>query len=339
MTKWPTIHKSQLFVIALLACALNMSASGQLRPPTETELEDLTGESLPYPVKSVKWQANEPPQTNLCVYAVKPTIYRQEFLESLAQFLGVHGEAHQMPPSMILDAPGYWIREPNGTNKSSWKSVAFSERSGSITFTSGEDNHKWDLKAHKPLAHGVPDETEALRRALALLPTLGITTNDLEHLPDGSLRYACNTEGTWYNDRYDNWARKRYIRQINVEFWQKIQEGASVLSIGSGGMLRVGFISEGHFAELEMTFRNGKPVGSARPKTSRELIQMLKRGEGQSFHSEILTSLTITNCTLVYPEANSATKQDYLWPFYALSAISVENGETNSLFIYEPLLR
>jgi hypothetical protein len=87
-----------------------------------------------------------------------------------------------------------------------------------------------------------------------------------------------------------------------------------------------------------MTFRNVKPVGEATAKTSKELVQAVTQGKGRSFHGGIETSLTITNCAVVYPEANSATKQDFLWPFYALSAVSVQDGETNSFYIYEPLL-
>ena len=337
MIKWQITLRKLGVCAVMLACAFNTRVSGQVRPPTKAELEDLSGEPLPLPIKSVKWQANEPPKTNLFIYEVQQKKFSPEFLKSLADFLGVHGDAQKMSASMMLDAPGYWIKEPNPTNKSAWKSIAFSERSGSITFGSGEDNHKWDLKNHQPLAQGVPDEKEALQRTLDLLPILGITTNDLEHLPNGSLKYASNTEGTWYNDRHDNLQRKRYIRQINIQFWQKIQDGASVLSIGGGGMLRAGYISEGHLAELEMTFRNVKPIGEASPKTTDELIRMLKHGEGRSFHSDIADSVTITNCTLVYPEANSATKQGFLWPFYALSAVSIQGGETNSFYIYESL--
>jgi hypothetical protein len=131
--------------------------------------------------------------------------------------------------------------------------------------------------------------------------------------------------------------RKRYIRQINIDFWQRIQDGASVLSIGGGGMLRVGYISEGHLAEIEMTFRNVRPVDEASSKTSVELIKLLKHGEGRSFHGDIPDNVTITNCSLVYPEANSATKQDFLWPFYSLDAVTVTASETNSFKIYEPL--
>lgn len=133
-----------------------MSAADKIRLPTESELEDLTGEALPYRIKSVTWQASEPPKANLVIYAVQPKAFRPELLKSLAEFLGVHGEVQNMPASMVVDAPGYWIKEPNPTNHSSWKSVVFSERSGSISFGSGEDNHKWDLKNHRPLAEGVP---------------------------------------------------------------------------------------------------------------------------------------------------------------------------------------
>jgi hypothetical protein len=47
--------------------------------------------------------------------------------------------------------------------------------------------------------------------------------------------------------------------------------------------------------------------------------------------------VSITNCTLVYPEANSATKQDFLWPVYALDVVAIEGWETNSFKIYEPI--
>jgi hypothetical protein len=151
------------------------------------------------------------------------------------------------------------------------------------------------------------------------------------------LKYACNNEGTWYNDRQDNWQRKRYIRQINIELWQRIQDGASVFPIGGGGMLRAGYISEGHLAELEMTFRKLKPVGNALPKSSIELVRMLQHGEGRSFRGSIPDSVTVTDCRLVYPEANSTTRRDFLWPFYALDCMTPEDGGTNTLHIYMPL--
>jgi len=248
----------------------------------------------------------------------------------------VRGEPEKLPPDIIY-APGYRIKELNPTSKETWKALIYSGVSGMIRYNSGEDNHRWDLKNHKPLTQGIPDKKEALQRTLALLPVLGISTNDLEHLPDGKLKYESNLEITWYNDRHDNWKEKYYPRQINILFWQKIHDGASVLSIGGGGLLRAGYISDGHLAELEMTFRNIKPIGNAPAKTAKELVAMLKRGEGNSFCSTIPTSLTVTNCTLVYPQANSMTKQDFLWPFYSLACVSVENGETNSFFIYEPL--
>lgn len=339
MTKWRPRSKFWLlsgFIGVILCAAHTGSASEKTRQPTETELERLVGQKLERSIKSVKWQAGEPPKTNLLIYAVQPAVHQPEFLKSLAEFVGVHGELQKLPTTIIY-SPGHWIKEPNPTNKETWKALIFSEISGMVRYDSGEDNHKWDLKNHKPLVHGVPDEAEALQRTLALLPALGITTNDLEHLPDGKLKNACNNEGTWFNDRHDNWQRKRYIRQINIELWQRIQDGASVLPIGTGGMLRAGYISEGHLAQLEITFRKVTPVGEALPKSSAELVQMLRRREGRSFHGRIPDKLTVTDCKLVYPEANSTTRQDLLWPFYALHAMSSEDGETNVLSIYMPI--
>ena len=326
------------FMVGLLACIVLTTSAGELiRPASDSELESLVGEVLPHSIKSVKWKADEPPRTNLIVYAVTPATYRQEFLQSLANWLEVRGEINRMPTTM-LDAPGYWVKEPNPTNHLRWQSVWFSEKSGAVGYASGEDNHKWDVKNHKPMAQGVPDEREALAKTLAMLPALGITTNDLEHLPDGKLRCSFNTEGTWYNDRNDNWARKRYIRQVNVELWQKIHDGASVLSLGGGGMLRAGYISGGRLGEVEMTFRKIKPVATALPRTRKEVIAMLKKGQARSFRGGVPDDLTIAECALVYPQANSMTKQDYLWPFYSLKAESVEaGGETNVFFIYVPL--
>ena len=176
-----------------------------------------------------------------------------------------------------------------------------------------------------------------MARAIALLPSLSLSTNDLEHLPDGSVKYACDTEGTTYNDRYDNWRQKRYIRQINILFWQRLQDGASVLSIGGGGMLRVGFISDGKLTEVKLLFRNIKQIGSATPKSSEEIKTLLKRGDARSFSAHIPVSFNITNCGLMYPQANSSTKQSFLWPVYSLNGTYVEDDETNTFHVYVPL--
>lgn len=322
-------------VLAAAFCSL-VVAGEQIRRPTETELELLSGQRLPHRIKQVRWQAVEPPQTNLLIYSAQPKVHSRAFLVALAEFLGVHGEPQRIPGGM-LDGPGLWIKEPNPTDKATWKAVYVNERTGTVGFSSGEDNHRWDVKTHKPTAEGVPDEAEALRRTLELLPVVGISTNDLEHLPNGKLKYGSNTEGTSYNDRYDGWKQKRYIRQINIELWQRIHDGTSVLSLGGGGMLRAGYMSEGHLAEFELTFRQLKPAGRASPKTSKEIVKMLQRGDGRTFRPFVSDSLTITNCGVVYPQANAYTKQDFLWPFYALDAVGVEEGETNWYRIYEPL--
>lgn len=326
-------------IIGLLVCIAFVAVGEQAHFPSDDELDLLIGEKLVKPIQSVEWRANEPLKTNLIVYAIERPAFDSAFFQSLAEHLAITGKVQRMPSTM-LDGPGYWLKEPNPTNNLRWKSLWFSEKSGSIGYSNGEDNNRWDIKNHKPSAQGVPNEAEALERTIMMLPALGISTNNLEHLPDGKLRCSFNTDGTWYNDRNDNWKRKRYVRQINIQFWQRLHEGASVLSIGGGGMLRAGYMSEGKLAELEMTFREVKPVATAFPRTRAEVIAMLKKGQARSFSGGVPDDLTITECALVYPQANSMTKQDYLWPFYSLKAEVIEaGGETNAFFIYVPLAR
>jgi hypothetical protein len=323
-------------IVALASTNREASAAQFPRQPSEAEFDRLLGEKLSHPIKSIKWQAGEPPQTNLFIYAAQAVKFQADKFKALADSLGIKGDAQPLSASMFY-APGYWVKEPNPTNKESWKALIFSEVSGLIRYNNGEDNHKWDIKNHKPLAEGVPTEAEALQRTLALLPAFGISTNDLEYLPNGKLRYSCNDEGTKYSDRFDGGKQKRYIRQINIELWQKIRDGASIVSLGGGGMLTVGFMSEGKLAEVQLVFRHVSPIGKASPVSANQMIAFLRNGECRTFRQNVPTELTITNCTLVYPQADASVKQDILWPAYALDAISVEDSEPKVIRIYQPL--
>jgi hypothetical protein len=323
----------QIGLGTLLASA-TVAGDVKVPRPGDYELARLVGQPLPAPWRTVIWQAGNPPQSNLLIYAVEPAKYNSGHLQRIAEALGVKGSAEPMP-SDFLGAPGYWIRERNPTNTFTWKSVYLSLIAGELGFSSGEDNHRWDLKNHRPLTTGVPAADEALKKTLALLPVLGLTTNDLEHTQSG-LRWTWDTEGTTYTDREDG-KRKRYIRQINITLWQPVLGGGRTLSVGSGGVLTAGFMSEGKLAELKLLFRNGRSVGEARPQTRNDVIRALRAGKAYSFRELVPSSVTVTNCELVYPQGTTTTRQTHLWPFYALTGIAVEAGVTNAVSLYVPL--
>ena len=228
----------------------------------------------------MQWKTSEPPPTNLFIYAVEPFHYDREQLLKVAGYFGVKGDLQPLPSDSPM-APGHWIKQPNPTNWPWFKAVSVSEKSGAYSFGGDESDYKWDNQNHKPLVRGVPSPEQALAKSLALLPVFNVLTNDLEHTPDGKLRLSYTTEGTTYTDRSDG-LKKRFIRRINIMFWQRVREGASTVSIGGGGMFEASFISEGHFAEIQYLFRKLRPVGTAKPMTSKELVSQIERGNSRS---------------------------------------------------------
>ena len=320
-----------MWVWALLG-GVALAATAGLPQLSESEAAQIAGRPLSSGFKKVVWTASEPHRSNLVIYAVKPPKYDERVLHSLAATLSVKGTIEPIPADFI-GAPGYWIRQFKGSNGLRWKSVYFSQLTGHIGYASGEDNHRWNLKEHKPSAVGVPSAEEALSKTLALLPWIGLTKKDLEQTADGVVRWSAEADVTRYTDLKDG-KRKHYVRQMNITLWQRVPGGGSTLSVGGGGTLRAGFMSEGKLAEFELLFRNLEPWGSVTGRTKDELIAMLREGKARSFREALPDSVTVTNCAVVYPQGNVGTRQGHVWPFYEIKGFSTEQGETNAVSVY-----
>ena len=100
------------------------------------------------------------------------------------------------------------------------------------------------------------------------------------------------------------------------------------------GVIRAGFMSGGKLAEFEYLFRKLKPQGRAKARSNSELVSMLRKGDGRAFRQTLPESMTVTNCTVVYPQGNMMFKQLGVWPFYAITGFGVNDGKTNALNIY-----
>jgi hypothetical protein len=324
---WSWVAASVLLLVSATA------SDNKLPAPTEVQSAEFIGHRMASAFKVVDWRAGEPPGTDGVIYAVEPPKSDEGFLERFAKAVGVQGEVQRMP-SDFVGAPGFWIKEPNPTNRLTWQSVFLSSLSGAVGYGSGEDNHKWDISSHRPTVRGIPTRDEALQKTVALLPVLGISEADLEHNADGTLRWASQTEGTSYIDREDG-RRKRYVRQINVRLWQRVP-GGSTLSVGGGGMLTAGFVGEGKLAEAQCLFRKFRPVRSAKPRSKKEIIDMLQKGDGRTYLETLPNSIAVTNCVVVYPQGNMSCRQEFLWPFYAVGGFAVEEDSTNAVNVYVP---
>lgn len=332
---WSLKNSAAVTALAMLCVSCSGATRSQIPRPSEDEMEFLVGQPMPSRFSKLDWRAGEPPQSNLVIYAVVPPRYEQSRLEALAKAVGISGPIVPMPDDLTI-APGYWIKEPNPTNSFLWTSVYFSKSTGLIGHGSWDSGHRWDLKNRRPFASGVPDRDEAFRRVIALLPALGVTTNDLELRANGTIRWQSTTDGTTYTDRTDK-QRKRYIRQRTITLFQRVPNGGITHSIGNGGCLEAGFVSEGKLTSVEMLFRQMKEVGQAKPLTKKEVIKALEKGRGWTLRQFLPPNLTVTNCALVYPQGNSDLKQAYVWPFYGVTGFSIQKGQTNAVNIYVPL--
>jgi len=320
-----------LIIVGVAVRLITCGHAALVPRPGKDDLRRLVGDQIG-DVKVLNWAAGDLEATNLVIYKIEAPKYNREQLLTLAKNLGVTGEPERMPSS-FSSAPGYWIKEANPTNRPWFKAVSFSEKSGSYVFAGDEDDHRWDLKNHRPLVRGVPTADEALAKTLQLLPMFNLTTNDLERTAEGKLRWRCTTDGTTYTDKTDG-KKKRFIRRINVMLWQRMPGGGSTFSIGGGGMLEASYISDGKLAQVECVFRKLRPVGTAKLMNRNQIIQALKRGDARSFQMPSCQNLTITNCSLVYPQLSGDHKQSFVWPFYAASGFEIGDGETNYVAFY-----
>ncbi|MBM4094868.1 MAG: hypothetical protein FJ276_36475, partial [Planctomycetes bacterium] len=199
-------------------------------------LERTVGYALPSRIGEVLWQADQPRQTNLAVYSARPPDYDEKLMRRVAAAFGVRGEIE-----VCRDEPtgafGYLIRELNPTNRLSQREVAFIVTTGAFRYGTADNGWRWDAKKKAHPEYTVPSKEEAREKALALLPLLNLSTNDLEHNRDGRLRYSVGESAISYNDRASG-QRKREIIQRSIIFFQRVPCGGATSNVGDGGQLR-----------------------------------------------------------------------------------------------------
>jgi hypothetical protein len=314
---------------AAALCCSYLSAAVTPEPDTHI-LERTVGYQLGTPPRHVEWKSPEPTQSNLTVYSASLPPFDATVMQRVADHFRVRGDIKQFT-DRDASAFGYLIEERNPTNRMAARDVAYIATTGAFRYGTADRGDRWDIKNHKPLVHGVPDKVEATRMAIELFPLLGISTNDLHHRPDGCLFTSSGEEGVTYNERGTK-ERKRVVIQRSISFHQRIPGAGVTSNVGDGGQVRFTFVSEGKVAGIEWFFRKLEPAGLAKPKSRQELINNIKSGRCWTRDQKAPRSLTVTNCELAYPQANSGTYQPYVWPFYMVTGVG-DDGRRVTLFI------
>ena len=179
----------------------------------------------------------------------------------------------------------------------------------------------------------MPTKEEAKAKALQMLPLLGLSTNDLQHHPDGRIASASSSSAITYTDKSDG-QRRQVVVQQNVSFYQRVPSGGTTVGVGDGGKLTFNFVSEGKVSGIELFFRKLVRAGEAKAKTSEQIIKDLANGNVWTWHQRVPSRATVTSCVLAYPLGNSWLHQEYVWPFHMLTATG---SDGRAVTLYVPL--
>jgi hypothetical protein len=314
-----------------VGCALGAATLPQ---PDDYLLERIVGNRIDTSIPSVEWKTAEPASMPPAIYSAELMPFDAALMERVARAFSVAGEVVPIPESpmkfearfgSLLNGPvGFWINDGGATNSGHHGCVAYYHR-GLFFYGSGEEPYHYDLLSKTFLVHGVPENPEAIRKAVALFPLLGITTNDLEVRKDGRLVVLGREQTIGYTDRADMKA-KRLVVQRTVIFIQRIPQAGVSAGIGDGGTLEFSFGSEGRVAAIQWCFRPLTKVGEAKPMTAKNILRAIHQAKSFCWLETVPHSLIVTNCSLAYPQGNSFLFQDHLWPFYMLTCKSDNRG-------------
>jgi hypothetical protein len=123
--------------------------------------------------------------------------------------------------------------------------------------------------------------------------------------------------------------------KATITFSQRIP-GGSTYSVGSSGLLRIDFVSEGKLSGIESFIRKVEPCGSAQPRSKEEILKMVQRGAAHTWKTQVPASVTITNCIVGYPLAAPGYSQEFAWPFHWLMATGRIGDRQESLYLFVP---
>jgi hypothetical protein len=322
-----------LFLLPLLAlvCGQGLRAAGEAG---QLDMERIVGNQIENAVQIASWKADKPQQTNLFIYSAQRPKLDEALLRRVAGRFSLTGQVKQISGD-TMGHVGYAIKEANPPVPAKPRSVFFWVTMGNFGYETGDDGDRFNPATKTHEVRGVPEKEDAKQEALKLLPVLGLSTNDLEHYPNGRIRWASSPKSISYTDKEDK-KRKTLTIARNVAFFQRVPGGGTTTGVGDAGQLRFTFVSERKVANIEWFFRSLHQEGQAKPKTIDDITRDLAERNAYTWNQSVPSSIAVTNCVLSYPQGNSWLDQKEVWPFYKLDGVA-SDGRAISLFI--PLSR
>jgi len=285
-------------------------------------------------IEQVEWDCQLTRGTDLEVYRLHPQVFSREKIKKLGSLFGLSGEPENIPAD-FAEAPGIWIREPDQKNpRMKWRCVYWSQKSGEISYASGDDGYRYDGQTRRLGMHDVPDEKAAVRRAVELTQSLGVDTNRLAQGASGSLKHSFRLNTVRHRPRGAT-NIEEVIQSRTVLFRQKVA-GGGIISIGGVGQFETTFISEGVVSSVSWNLPNLTPVKKLAVKTRTELEHDLRIGNNWTHCVARPKNVKVTGVDVRYPLVNPVVEGSLVYPYYMLTLRFGPSGEEKECDVFMP---
>jgi hypothetical protein len=312
-------------VLTLAAWALFVLGSGVRgasaeRPPLKTLARGST-------VK-LEWRIDWEPPTRIHRIKVVPVNWSTNDVIRWARYFCLTNNCEPLPGNFI-SAPGWWIRDFTDTRRLNWRATCFSQRENCLSYTSGDDGYRWDLKRQEPLFRSVPSRDEAVLLAEWLIKELGVEVSWARRA-NGQLLTSQRVHGTgFYRPGSTNY--EEVVQQQGVYLYQKVGDG-TLLGDEQGAVL-VRFVSDRKVSDVEVRVVRELETIAVPAVSKAEINEAV--GKGNTWirpNLNLGTTVEVIGAEIVYP-ATGRWKSETLRPFYRLHVRKQGDREKEFLFV------
>jgi len=312
--------------VLTLSLLTGLALAGFSQSPGRSEIEELVGEHVR--VRIVKGQVPSFRVGDSCpIYEVETSKFDAQTFRKWATLFELKGEPAPIP-SDYEEAPGWWVQERKTDSSRKRRCLYFSLNSGTLGYASGDDGHRWDVKAHKPLMENVPSSEQASKKVVELLPRLGLSIDQFSTNSAGKPDYRQLINTIRYSPRGQT-NQLEVVKKRSIILTQKLPEG----NIIGAGTLTVSFISHGMIAGVECSLVKLSTNQVLKHLTVNTITERVHSGAVWTRQTFVPSEVLIKTIRLVYPTVPTGVRERFLWPFYEVTCCAPHGSKEYILYV------
>lgn len=326
-----TLSRSSAVVIALLLAHPARPAAATIEAIPEHDL----GWRVAVTASQIVWKVDSDLPKELMVYKTKPRHIADRIIPDLASKFSL--KARAVPT-------GFGLGEPTSktfANEAGDKYVTYHpDYSGFELYVADKSGFHYDKKSKKPIVEGLLSNDEALRRSIELLPTVGLSTNDLYLSEETGYLYSaasCNQVGFTDPETKEH---QKLCTNTRIKFMHQIG-GHKVYGFGGGGCAEFIYVSHGELASVTWLIREAVPFVKMELRDRDSILAAIRKGECFSWTNQEMQgeTLSVTAVEVDYYEGNEHHRQEYFLPLYVITCQLAQAGGARDVHLLLPALK